>query len=122
VDLVREGGFDDAAAHFEKSVQPYPRTSVGCALALSYLEGERFAEAVDTFNRFLERYDYSRAVQPILAATMHYWTGVAYESADSNDRAVEQYQEFLTIWQDADPGLQIVTDAKRRLERLHQGS
>jgi len=31
---------------------------------------------------------------------------------------IEQYEEFLEIWEDADPGILQVDDAKERLKRL----
>ena len=80
------------------------------------------SEAVREYERILTRYDESWAIEPTLAVTLHYYAGIAYERSGWNDRAIERYEEFLTIWQDADPGIDLVDDAKLRIERLRHGS
>ena len=49
---------------------------------------------------------------------IHYLLGQAYEESGWTEMAIEQYEEFLDIWKDADPGLVEVEDAKERLARL----
>jgi serine/threonine protein kinase/tetratricopeptide (TPR) repeat protein len=116
-----EGSYGEAARHFREVAELHPDFWNRFPLALSYLEDGRLAEAIDTFDEILQRYDYSWAITPMRAAMMHYYAGVAYERSGWNDRAIERYEEFLTIWKDADPGLDIVEDSRRRLERLRQG-
>jgi tetratricopeptide (TPR) repeat protein len=116
------GEFDQAAEEFDKAATRNPVLWNHLPLARSYLEAGRVAEAVDVFDKILNRYDYGWFVDAIGAATMHYYAGIAYERSGWTDRAIERYEEFLTIWQDADPGLEMVDDARQRLERLRRGS
>jgi hypothetical protein len=44
--------------------------------------------------------------------------GIAYEQSGWTGKAIEQYEEFLDIWKDADPGIAEVEDARERLARL----
>ena len=41
-----------------------------------------------------------------------------YEEKGDAAKAVEQYEAFLELWKDADPGLLELQDAKRRLDTL----
>jgi hypothetical protein len=48
----------------------------------------------------------------------HYLLGLAYEKSGWVKKAIEQYETFLEIWKDADPGIREVEDAKGRLAKL----
>ncbi|MDH4197714.1 MAG: tetratricopeptide repeat protein, partial [Candidatus Aminicenantes bacterium] len=47
-----------------------------------------------------------------------YWLGRIAEQKGLKDRARENYRKFLDLWKDADPGLRVVEDAKKRLGAL----
>ena len=66
----------------------------------------------------LSRYDTNRALSTIWAVKAHYLLGLAYEKSGWDKKAIEQYEEFLEIWKDADPGIPEVEDAKERLAKL----
>ena len=71
------------------------------------------------FEKALSRYDDgSRVYRIVWAAKVHYLLGLAYEKSGWDKKAIEQYEEFLEIWKDADPGIAEVEDAKQRLARL----
>ena len=57
----------------------------------------------------------------IYAAKGIYLLGVIYERSGWINKAIEQYEEFLDIWKDADPGIPEVEDAKERLAKLRKG-
>ncbi|KPK74783.1 MAG: hypothetical protein AMJ89_05460, partial [candidate division Zixibacteria bacterium SM23_73] len=92
------------------------------SLARAYLESGRLGEAVTEFEKALSRYDDARVMVPIWAVKAYYLLGLAYERSGWNKKAIEQYEEFLEIWKDADPGIPEVEDAKERLEKLRAES
>lgn len=72
-----------------------------------------------TFNKPMWLMEYSiRAHVGIWAVKAGYVLGLAYEKSGWRSKAIEQNQEFLEIWKDADPGIPEVEDAKERLNRL----
>jgi hypothetical protein len=50
----------------------------------------------------------------------YYWLGLAYEKSGWTNKAIQQYEEFLDIWKDADPGIEEIQDAKDHLARLRK--
>jgi tetratricopeptide (TPR) repeat protein/TolB-like protein len=91
-------------------------------LATAYLEVGRLSEAVDLYERIFEMYGSRRLEHVIELVRSHYLLGLAYEQSGWNDKATEQYEEFLDIWKDADPGIAEVDDARERLARLKGSS
>jgi cytochrome c-type biogenesis protein CcmH/NrfG len=48
----------------------------------------------------------------------YYVLGLAYEESGWDTKAMEQYETFLDLWKDADPGIAQIDDARQRLARL----
>lgn len=91
-------------------------------LAVAYLEAGRLSDAVTLLERLLSIYSAGRLFETIAGVKLHYHLGIAYEQSQWYDRAVEQYETFLDIWQAADPDLTTVRDARERLARLRSRS
>jgi len=126
LDLTK-GNFAVAATHFEKAVKETPSFGVHFGLGRAYLEIGRLDEAVANLQKALSlsRYDsFSeyREYNVIAAVKAHYLLGLAYERSGWKTKAIEQYQEFLDFWNDADPEMGEVEDAKARLQALKGGS
>ena len=52
----------------------------------------------------------------------YYNLATAYDQAGRYDKAIANYDAFLDIWQNADPGIDQVEEARRRLAELKVGS
>ncbi len=113
-----QGNYNGALANFEKATKYgldfHPHYTLGQA----YLEVNRLAEAVAEFEKILSRYSWDRLASGTLAVKAYYLLGLAYEKSGWNNKAIENYQEFLDIWKNADPGITEVEDAKQRLAIL----
>jgi tetratricopeptide (TPR) repeat protein/TolB-like protein len=91
-------------------------------LAEVHLAAGNHGEAVGLLERALARHDFARSIVPIRDVKSRYWLGLAYEESGWDQKAVRQYEEFLEIWRDADPGIPEIEDARQRLARLKQSS
>jgi tetratricopeptide (TPR) repeat protein len=55
---------------------------------------------------------------PIASVKAHYWLGVAFQQSGQKDKAIKEYEKFLEIWKDADPGIVEIETAKKNLAEL----
>jgi len=82
----------------------------------AYLEAHRGAEAAAEFQKILDH----RGIvlnQPI-GALAHLQIARAYALQGDNAKALVAYQEFLTLWKDADPDIPILKQAKAEFAKL----
>ncbi len=123
IELVK-GNANSAVAHLERVQResPSPGFAVGYRLAEAYLESGKLADAVELLESMLSRYDEERAFWAFGSVMGHYLLGTAYEESGWTGKAVEEYEEFLDICKDADPGIEAVDEAKERLARLKTAS
>ncbi|MGB7062558.1 MAG: tetratricopeptide repeat protein, partial [Candidatus Zixiibacteriota bacterium] len=113
-----KGNLKESIANLEKAGEGGQDFIANFMLARAYLESGRLDRSVAVLERMLSRYDELRAWLPVWAAKAHYLLGLAYEKSDWNSKAAEKYEEFLEIFEDADPGIPEVEDAEQRLARL----
>jgi tetratricopeptide (TPR) repeat protein len=101
---------------------PQPQFEGGSLLYPAYLRGlgylrlHRGTEAAAEFQKFLT----SRAtvVNCPLGALAHLQLGRAYALQGDATKARAAYQDFLTLWKDADPGIPILIAAKSEYTQL----
>jgi serine/threonine protein kinase/tetratricopeptide (TPR) repeat protein len=119
-----KGDYDGAIEQIQKAIKEASAPSFGARYSLAgiYLESGKLGEAVDELESALSRYDEERALVPLSSVKAHYALGMAYERSGWTSKAIEQYETFLQIWGDADPGIASVDDAKARLSHLKASS
>jgi tetratricopeptide (TPR) repeat protein len=91
-------------------------------LATCCIEAARPGRAVEALEYALGRFDELRLAIPTQAATGYYHLGIAYEMSGWNEKAIGQYETFLGLWKDADPGIPVVDEARGRLAGLRASS
>jgi tetratricopeptide (TPR) repeat protein len=87
-----------------------------------YLQSGRISEAVRELEQQLSIYTPERIFRGISSIKLHYYLGRAYEESRWYDKAAEQYETFLDIWSEADPGITEIDDARTRLAKLRNRS
>jgi len=121
---LAQGDTQTAVTDLEKAAADAnsPRLVLELLLGKVYLESGRLGEAVTELEKAVSRYDASRANNAVWAVKGHYWLALAYEKSGWKNKAIQQYEEFLDIWKDADSGIEEIDDAKVRLARLKSGA
>jgi len=116
---LAKGDTNMALSYLERAYKgsPTPSFDLRSHLAEIYLKTGRLDEAVSELEKALSRYDDDR-VWSYRAVKAYYLLGLAYEKSGWNKKAIQQYEEFLDIWKNADPGIPEVADAKERLKKL----
>jgi predicted Zn-dependent protease len=101
-----------AAAPYELGDELYPAYFRG----LAYIAAHRGSEAASEFQKILDH----RGIvwnAPIGALT-HLQIGRAYVLQGDNAKARAAYQDFLSLWKDADPDIPILKQAKAEYAKL----
>ena len=123
VPLVQSAGAlnrGDGAKAIEllSAATPYDRSNLTVLYVrgLSYLKGGRAADAVKEFQRILALQDYA-ATDPVISLG-HLGLARAYAMQGDTAKAKAAYQDFLTLWKDADPDVPILIAAKAEYAKL----
>jgi len=111
---------NDAAVNDLEAAMTLSNTfAIRTKLAEAYLRAGRLSKAVTLFEKLLAGYDMSSEGYVFATRVMlHYYLGLAYEQSLWYDKARDQYEQFVNIWKDADPGIKELEDARARLARL----
>jgi serine/threonine protein kinase/Tfp pilus assembly protein PilF len=87
------------------------------ALALAYFKAGELEKARDVYDQ-ITALGYSRYDVGDIYARGFYRLGQIYEKLGDKAKARENYQKFLDLWKEAEPGLTEVADARARLSAL----
>jgi tetratricopeptide (TPR) repeat protein len=83
-------------------------------LAIAYYRSGDLEKAQEEYDR-ITTLTMGRLLNGDIYAKSFYMLGKIYEQQGNTAKAIEQYEKFLDLWKDADPGIAEVDDAKKRL-------
>jgi serine/threonine protein kinase/Tfp pilus assembly protein PilF len=89
------------------------------SLGLAYYRSGDLEKAREEYERVVSLPTCRQAYGDIYAKAF-YMLGKIYEQQGDTTRAIEHYEKFLDLWNDADPGIAEVDDAKKRLAGLKE--
>jgi tetratricopeptide (TPR) repeat protein len=123
---LKEKKFDEAIVNFKKvlSLSRYQHrwdrdghAEPMWGLAMAYYDSGDLDSAQQEFEN-ITALTTGRGKFGNLYAKSFYMLGKIFEKKDWKGKAIENYEMFLELWKDADPGLVEVEDSKKRLANL----
>jgi len=88
-------------------------------LALAYYKAGNLDEAREHYE-WITSLTWGRRNWGDIYAKSFYMLGKIYKEQGKKEEAVENYEKFLDLWKDADPGISEVEDAKKQLAELQE--
>ncbi len=113
-----KGNINASVANFEEASALLNEFQTLFMLGRAYMESDRTEDAIDIYEDLLDSYNIHRAFWCIWSVKIHYYLGLLYDQSGQFDKAVVQYNTFLDIWKDADPGIDEVNEAAKRAAAL----
>ncbi|NOR21852.1 MAG: tetratricopeptide repeat protein, partial [Candidatus Aminicenantes bacterium] len=86
-------------------------------LARAYLKKGEIDKSITEYERLIT-FDPKSQELFLIHPKYHYRLAKLYEQKGLKGKAIEQYEKFLNLWENADPGFPEVEDAKKRLAAL----
>jgi serine/threonine protein kinase/Tfp pilus assembly protein PilF len=122
---LEKGNYSRAVRHFQDAISQLSSEYANGneharfrdALALAYFKAGDLEKARDVSNQ-ITALNFGRVNAGDIYARSFYHLGQIYEKLDDKVKARENYQKFLDLWKDADPGLADLADARSRLSAL----
>lgn len=124
IELARHE-YDKAVKYFEAADSAASGFSISFnyMLGRAYLGADQPEDAAVVLQKLLDIVGPWRLYWGIWSVKSHYYLGQANEMMGKDDEAIAHYQEFLQIWENADPVFEeMKNDARQRLQRLQSKS
>jgi serine/threonine protein kinase/Tfp pilus assembly protein PilF len=120
---LEKGNFSSAIEFMEKALSAIPYGSLNKfawfheVLAQAHYESGNIHRARDEYEK-ITRLTSGMLGNELVYAKSFYNLGKVCEELGETAKAIDNYEKFLELWKDADPGLPEVDDAKSRLASL----
>jgi len=114
--IAINNGNPEEAIEFLHSAAPYENSYPGVMYVrgLAYLQAHKAAEAVNEFQRILDQGPVHGRLDPLARLGL----ARAYALQGDTAKAKAAYQDFLTLWKDADPDIPILQQAIAEYAKL----
>jgi len=99
------------------SIFGYNFNETKALLARAYKEKGDLDQAIEVYERLTDPNAENREGRLIYPIN-YYYLAELYDMKGRKAKAIENYEKFLDLWKDADPGIAEVEDARRRLSGL----
>ena len=86
-------------------------------LARAYIQSGRLNDAISEYERKIEFVPGDKDYH-LIHPVYHYLLAKLFQEKGLSDNSIEQYEQYLMIMKDADPGIAEIADAKKRLGDL----
>ena len=88
-------------------------------LAFTYYKAGDLDKALDKFEK-ITKLTLGRLYFGDLYAKSFYYLGKTNQKKDHEGKAIDNYEKFLDLWKNADPGLPEKEDARKQLKKLNK--
>ena len=118
---ISEHKYNDALKYLlkrEKTMTSFQKDIIRFQIAICYINLGQFNKA----EKYLKdihsmKGDYT-SIENTLYPISYYWLGIINQELGKNSIAMAHYKKFLNYWQNADPDIIELNDAKKRLDDL----
>jgi len=123
---LKRNNFPDAIEYFKKAISllAYQRSTYQDDhaffidyLALAYYYEGNLEKSAEEYER-ITSLTTGRLLKGDIYAKSFYMLGKIYQQKGWKGKAIENYEKFLALWKNADPGIPEITDAKKQLAAL----
>ncbi len=97
----------------------YNQPSLKDVLARAYIKNGELEKAIAEYERLIT-FNPQQKGRYLVHPVYHYRLGVLYEEKGWEGKAIEEYEKFLELWKDANPGISEVENARKRLAELRR--